>query len=233
MKEGPPEPFDLHEEPGGRVLVRPPPAAVPAAAATQPLAVVLAPGAAFCAVSHSPPPFQTLTRRFGDESVTVTVSVEDEPEEPWGDDDYEDDEDDDVPAKAGDSSAAGEEDEDEDDDLDDESDLAVFFDVKVNKKRGHALQFQCVTDGVNVDIVSVQLVADGQAASPAAQDAAYGGPEFSTLDVSLQDAFAGYLAERGVDHVLAEYLVELSIDKEQREYTNWLKGVAKFVGGGK
>jgi complement component 1 Q subcomponent-binding protein len=162
--------------------------------------------------------------------VTVTVSVEDEPEEPWGeDDDYEGDEEDDAPAKAGDSSAAGEEDED---DLDDE-DLAVFFDVKVAKKKGQALQFQCVTDGVNVDIVSVQLVADGQAASPAAQDAAYGGPEFSTLDVSLQDAFAGYLAERGVDHVLAEYLVELSIDKEQREYTNWLKGCAKFVGGGK
>ena len=189
-------------------------------------------------ISLAPAPAQTLTRRFGDESVTVTVSVEDEPEEPWGDegDDYEDEDDDDAPAKAGDSGAATAEDEDEDedeDDLDDDDDLAVFFDVHVSKRRGQVLHFQCVTDGVNVDIVSVQLVGDDEAAASAQQDAAYGGPEFSTLDVALQDAFAGYLAERGVDHVLAEYLVELSIDKEQREYTNWLKGCAKFVGSGK
>ena len=38
-----------------------------------------------------------------------------------------------------------------------------------------------------------------------------------------------YLEERGVDGALAEYLVELSIDKEQREYVNWLKRTAEFV----
>ena len=32
-----------------------------------------------------------------------------------------------------------------------------------------------------------------------------------------------------MDGALAEYLVELSIDKEQREYVNWLKRTAAFV----
>ena len=172
---------------------------------------------------------QTLTRRIGDETVTVTVSVEDEPDEgPWtgGDEDYDDD-DEAEQARGKDGSA---EDEDEDEDEDNGDDLAVFFDVRVTKQRGPALVFECVTDGVNVDIMSVQLRPEGQQQQP---DTAYGGPEFSTLDVALQDSFATYLADRGVDHVLAEYLVELSIDKEQREYVNWLKACAKFVGGGK
>jgi hypothetical protein len=42
-----------------------------------------------------------------------------------------------------------------------------------------------------------------------------------------------YLEERGVDTSLVEYLVELSIDKEQREYVNWLKRVGQFVGKSK
>lgn len=105
--------------------------------------------------------------------------------------------------------------------------MAVFFDVNVTK-RGASLAFECITDGVNVDILSVQLRHGGDEAAQD-DDSAYGGPEFSTLDASLQDAFAAYLHARGVDAVLAEYLVELSIDKEQREYANWLKSTAAFV----
>lgn len=33
----------------------------------------------------------------------------------------------------------------------------------------------------------------------------YMGPHYDTLDTSVQDAFAGYLAERGVDEALCEY----------------------------
>jgi hypothetical protein len=56
---------------------------------------------------------------------------------------------------------------------------------------------------------------------------------FGELDAAVQEAFGGYLEARGVDTALLEYLVELSLDKEQREYVNWLKRTAAFVGAGK
>lgn len=52
---------------------------------------------------------------------------------------------------------------------------------------------------------------------------------FNDLDEKLQNAFTEYLEERGVDHKLGAFLVGLCEDKEQREYMNWLEGVAKFV----
>jgi hypothetical protein len=69
--------------------------------------------------------------------------------------------------------------------------------------------------------------ADDSAASP--EEAPYSGPAFGDLDEKLQDAFSAFLGARGVDEAVAEYLVELSIDKEQREYVNWLKRTAAFV----
>jgi hypothetical protein len=66
--------------------------------------------------------------------------------------------------------------------------------------------------------------------SDAPEEAPYTGPAFGDLDEKLQDAFGAFLGERGCDEALAEYLVELSIDKEQREYVNWLKRTAAFVG---
>ena len=60
-------------------------------------------------------------------------------------------------------------------------------------------------------------------------DGAYSGPAFGELDASVQDAFAAHLEARGVDSALLEYLLELSVDKEQREYVNWLKRTAAFV----
>ena len=60
-------------------------------------------------------------------------------------------------------------------------------------------------------------------------DGAYSGPAFGELDPAVQDAFAAHLEARGVDATLLNYLLELSIDKEQREYVNWLKRTAAFV----
>jgi complement component 1 Q subcomponent-binding protein len=77
-----------------------------------------------------------------------------------------------------------------------------------------------------VDVLHVALEDESD---DAPQDGAYAGPVFSELDEAVQDAFEAYLEQRGVDSALAEYLVELSIDKEQREYVNWLKRTAAFV----
>jgi len=113
-------------------------------------------------------------------------------------------------------------DADEEGDQEHVADVAVFFDVTC-AKGSQSLVFECVTDGVAVDILRCEL----RGAEGAAE--AYTGPEFDTLEEGLQEAFAEYLHERGVDSLLAEYLVDLSCDKEQREYTNWLKATAAFV----
>lgn len=44
----------------------------------------------------------------------------------------------------------------------------------------------------------------------------YMGPQFDTLDSAVQDAFQGYLAERGVDEALANFIVSYSEFKEQK-----------------
>lgn len=57
----------------------------------------------------------------------------------------------------------------------------------------------------------------------------YQGPRFEELDAALQNELLHYLDERGVNRDLALYLGALNFDKEQREYTNWLERVQKFV----
>lgn len=54
-----------------------------------------------------------------------------------------------------------------------------------------------------------------------------------TLSFALARPCPSYLQERGLDMPLLEYLVEISIDKEQREYVNWLKRTLAFVGKSK
>lgn len=46
---------------------------------------------------------------------------------------------------------------------------------------------------------------------------------FSELDENVQDAFKGYLQERGIDSQLAEYLHYQAEQKEQKQYVKWMK----------
>lgn len=138
----------------------------------------------------------------------MVVNVDDETgEDAWDEDDS--------PAPEGEEGAEEEE----------EEPPSFFFEVRV-AKADRVLAFECVTDGVEVDILRVDLKRKGAAAD---DDDAYTGPEYSTLDETLQDAFADYLRERGIDGAMAEYVLELANDKEQREYTNWLKSAAAFL----
>lgn len=57
----------------------------------------------------------------------------------------------------------------------------------------------------------------------------YVGPQFETLDDKVQDEFSAYLEERGFTSELAMVVPALAEWKEQREYTNWLENVKKFV----
>ncbi|KAI3933986.1 hypothetical protein MKX01_019925 [Papaver californicum] len=57
----------------------------------------------------------------------------------------------------------------------------------------------------------------------------YEGPEFSELDENLQKAFHKYLEIRGIKPSTTNFLHEYMIDKDGREYLNWLKNLKAFV----
>jgi len=57
----------------------------------------------------------------------------------------------------------------------------------------------------------------------------YIGPQFDTLDVSVQEEFEKYLQERGINESLALFIPEYAEYKEQKEYVQWLESVKSFV----
>lgn len=53
--------------------------------------------------------------------------------------------------------------------------------------------------------------------------------EFTELDQKVQDGVKAYLQERGINAELGGYIMDLSSDKEQREYVHWLEKFSNFV----
>ena len=51
----------------------------------------------------------------------------------------------------------------------------------------------------------------------------------SELDENLQKAFHKYLEIRGIKPSATNFLHEYMINKEHKEYTNWLMNLKKFV----
>ena len=156
----------------------------------------------------------TLTRSFDEnEEITVTFIAQ---EEPYDDDVLDEDEFDEEPL---------------DDELDldeDEEGIAINFNVVVSKKDGLShLDFDCVTDGEIIEIRHVGYEAFDE--DNPIIGTAYSGPNFEDLEETVQDKFHDYLEERGINADLASYIVEAHVDKEQREYTNWLEKVSRFV----
>ncbi|KAK8662478.1 hypothetical protein V6N13_092051 [Hibiscus sabdariffa] len=58
---------------------------------------------------------------------------------------------------------------------------------------------------------------------------AYEGPDFHDLDDNLKEAFNKYLEVRGIEPSATNFLHEYMINKNNREYLNWLKNLKKFV----
>ncbi|KAJ7638206.1 mitochondrial glycoprotein [Roridomyces roridus] len=57
----------------------------------------------------------------------------------------------------------------------------------------------------------------------------YVGPDFSTLDIQVQEALEKFLEERDINPDTALFIPEYATHKEQREYVSWLENVKKFV----
>ena len=163
----------------------------------------------------------TLVRAFGDdEEIAVTFNAT---EDPYEEDEYFASEVD---------GAAGEADEEDED-------VTIHFSVSVSRGDGHeGLEFSCATDGETVEVRNVRYESLGGGASgdgEADEDdedayfSSYPGPNYDELDESVQEEFHKYLEARGIDATLANYIAEVHVDKEQREYTRWLENVANFV----
>ncbi|CAD7700617.1 unnamed protein product [Ostreobium quekettii] len=103
-------------------------------------------------------------------------------------------------------------------------DYTALFNVTVTKGN-ESLVFECETDGDHVDILKILLETKGK--SDVMTD--FLGPTYEELDDDLQDSCQKYLEERGITSEMGDYLLELVLDKEQREYMDWLKKVKAFV----
>ncbi|ABN65044.1 mitochondrial acidic matrix protein [Scheffersomyces stipitis CBS 6054] len=57
----------------------------------------------------------------------------------------------------------------------------------------------------------------------------YQGPRFSDLDESVQTEFENYLAAKGIDDELADFIISYSEFKEENEYRSWLSSLTKFL----
>jgi complement component 1 Q subcomponent-binding protein len=133
------------------------------------------------------------------------------------------------------------EDEVEDDselDMDDDDEFQDATNFKVEVKKGSSsLVFTCFAfDTVNIEAIRHQT---GVSSSPTSKSRSllgstilgefYEGPIFEELDSDLQDSFYDYLAERHIDDNLAVFIQMYGEYKEQKEFTEWLRSVGKFV----
>jgi len=57
----------------------------------------------------------------------------------------------------------------------------------------------------------------------------YIGPQFDTLDLTVQEEFEKLLQERGINETLAQFIPDYAEYKEQKEYVNWLNNVKSFI----
>ena len=123
--------------------------------------------------------------------------------------------------------------EDSNVDIEDDEEAALHFIVNVSKGDGsEMLEFSCATDGETVEVRNVRYesLADAEDDDADLLSASYPGPNYDELDEAVQEEFHRYLEARGVDHVLANYIAELHVHKEQELYTDWISKVRGFVG---
>jgi complement component 1 Q subcomponent-binding protein len=101
----------------------------------------------------------------------------------------------------------------------------VFFSVTIAKgTTADKLTFDCLTNGSEFKVVGMELErADDD------ENVAYTGPDYKTLDPSLQDSVQTYLEARGINAELGSYIFDVQRDKESKMYMRWLTDVEKFL----
>ncbi|KAK1306575.1 Uncharacterized protein QJS10_CPA10g00059 [Acorus calamus] len=146
----------------------------------------------------------TLRREFSGERIEATVYMPEHDE--WDGQEEEDDNTD-----------------DKDDDESDQQCISII--LKIHKKTGTLLEFNCTARSNEITIDQLTMKPDGEDSD----DADVYRPKFSDLDEKLQDSLYRYLEERGVQSSLFEFLREYMTNKDEREYLHWLKNIKGFI----
>ncbi|KAI8375011.1 mitochondrial glycoprotein [Choanephora cucurbitarum] len=157
----------------------------------------------------------SLVRNFGNEKIRVLFSISDI------------------------NNAASDEFLPEDDMTGEEEEEVVSFPVRasvtIEKEGQGAVTIDTVAQDGEIAVESVMYYKDAKLANEQSAEAdwqrrgLYIGPQFAELDEGLQNLFERYLEERGINSALANFLPDYIEHKEQREYTQWLDNMKKFV----
>lgn len=117
-----------------------------------------------------------------------------------------------------------------------EAELApIRVNVVVEKAAGNAIGVECVLQHSIFMIESVTPYATAELAlSPSAEfdykrRENYQGPPFINLDENVQSSFEKFIEVRGIDLDLAEFILEFSAHRENKEYLNWLKNIKTIL----
>jgi len=159
-----------------------------------------------------------LTRKFFNENIRLVFSIADiqTHEEPSFEDEEGDEES--VP---------------EDEPIHSYGVRVAFTVTKANGPGSLTVETLCQEGAFMVDSVSFfQDAKIGATQSPDAEwkrRSLYLGPQFDTLDVTVQDEFEKFLQERGINESLAIFIPEYAEYKEQKEYVKWLGSVKNFI----
>ncbi|KAI1456323.1 mitochondrial glycoprotein [Annulohypoxylon moriforme] len=182
----------------------------------------------------------TLTRKFGNETITVTFSISDlanyENDDMYNEDALNEDElDAPESGERNDRSAQPETDELLDEEEGNEAPVPCRLNVVVEKPGKGALNIEALAQDGQIMVENFYYFKDPKLAhaetaevAHVAQDV-YPGPPFGTLDEDLQLLMERYLEERGVTQALAVFIPDYMDVKEQREYQTWLKDVKNFI----
>lgn len=99
------------------------------------------------------------------------------------------------------------------------TDLSVTIE---SKSSGAGLTFFCSTSPGEDHRYVIGNVKAFASADEKDSVSAYNGPEFEDLDDKLQESFDEYLAEYGMSSEICDFVDATALDKEQREYVQWL-----------
>ncbi|KAI1413482.1 mitochondrial glycoprotein [Hypoxylon sp. FL1857] len=179
-----------------------------------------------------------LTRKFANETITVTFSISDlanyEPDDVYNEDAALGDEE--IEAAEGQRSSQAESEERLEDEIDEnEAPVPCRLNIVVEKPGKGALNVEALAQDGHIIVENFYYFKDPKLAhgetaetAHAAQDV-YPGPPFGSLDEDLQVIMERYLEERGITQALAVFVPDYMDIKEQREYQAWLKDVKDFV----
>lgn len=107
--------------------------------------------------------------------------------------------------------------------------------ITISKQSQGALTIdaQAVDGSFTIENISfykdAKLATDLTAEADWARRGLYIGPQFDTLDQTVQEQFEHFLEERGIATELALFIPNFAEFKEQREYCAWLENVKSFV----